>query len=290
MPRRSSGGRYRRQSSNLLGAAITALLAIATLGSFVGITLIPSKSLLSCEVARPILTCEAEKAALDKAATKQGNPSGEPTVPLGSPPIEGRQVANSGRSAEASPGLLMGTATSSPPSLPIFDKSLVARDPPGPSLPEKGGVQATGQQDKTVMLTPPASKVPEYPSLVSGSIWRFGDSLMRLERDYAVITVYYDRPRAGLVAVGVKPGFLFLKASLKPDGTFSGDAYRFSKTCPNPRYSVTGKVDLKSGVIRMSGRVSWVNENCEILFDDKITDSEFNLLDDAAVAAAKRAV
>jgi hypothetical protein len=143
-------------------------------------------------------------------------------------------------------------------------------------------------------MLPPQSITPEYAALKSGSLWLFGDpslgfSVMRIERDDAVITVYYERPRPGLLEVGVKPDMLFLKAKIKSDGNFEGQAYRFSKSCPNPRYPMTGKVESNAGIIRMSGHVSFVNEKCEVLFDEKTTNFEFRLLDDASAAGSKKA-
>jgi hypothetical protein len=282
MPRNFSGQARRGRSLNLFSTSTTIILAIATLGSFAGFTLIPSKPLLSCEAARPILTCESDKITLDKTAPPPGtpemaglsDPASNSTKSLGQTP----QVSSPGPVFE-NPGGANPTTSFVPP-VPTFDKRVVARDPlEGPRPPEK----------QTVAALPPALTPPEYTTLTSGSMWQFGDSLMRLERDDAVITVYYERPRPGLLAVGVKPGFLFLKAKVKHDGSFSGEAYRFSKLCPNPRYQVTGKVDSRSGTIRMTGRVSSVNENCEIIIEEKITDFEFRLLDDAGIASFKKA-
>ncbi len=95
------------------------------------------------------------------------------------------------------------------------------------------------------------------------SCWNHNGSVMRLKANGNQRFFYYENPRSGIQAVGVKPGTLLF------DGVNSGDYYSgtarvFSKGCAPLEYAVKGPVTRPNGqiVITMTGkRKVWKNCN-----------------------------
>ena len=95
------------------------------------------------------------------------------------------------------------------------------------------------------------------------SCWSHNGSVMRLTANGSQRSFYYENPRAGIQAVGIKPGTLLFNGTNSGD-FYSGTARVFSKGCAPLEYAVKGPVTRPNGqiVITMKGkRKVWKNCN-----------------------------
>ena len=131
---------------------------------------------------------------------------------------------------------------------------------PQSSIPAVAGVQPTGSV--SLPLPPPPAPVTVVPPRV---VWDHNSSEMRLiERGSARMFVY-EKPRTGLVEVGVRPGTVAFEGKANPNGTIEGTAYLFSKNCGRIPYAVRGSESSDQRQVIMVGKAKSVDpETCVV--------------------------
>jgi hypothetical protein len=96
------------------------------------------------------------------------------------------------------------------------------------------------------------------------SQWEHNGSVVYLTADGAKRRFYYDAPRAGLDAIGVKRGTLLFEGR-KDGDRYSGTAYLFSQKCGLQAYAVSGPVasDQSQITITLSGQAPRLDATCK---------------------------
>lgn len=86
----------------------------------------------------------------------------------------------------------------------------------------------------SILLAPPVN---------ADSCWDHNGSLMRMKTSGDTRTLYYEEPRAVLRRAGVDRGTVLFRGQ-KKGNSLSGDAFRYSRYCPQQpqRYQVSGPV------------------------------------------------
>ena len=95
------------------------------------------------------------------------------------------------------------------------------------------------------------------------SYWDHNGSVVSLTANGATRRFYYEMPRAGLEAIGVKPGTLLFRGRKEGD-TYSGTAFIFAPNCPPTPYEVSGTVSAGDRQVTMYGQAPRVGAGCRI--------------------------
>jgi hypothetical protein len=105
--------------------------------------------------------------------------------------------------------------------------------------------------------------------------WDHNGSLVSLRAEGNTRTFVYDEPRAGIAAVGVRPGTILFKGEVV-DGRYFGTAHIFTPACGAFPYAVEGMA-LGGERVRLRGRAPRVDKSCRVIgyIDDIL---EFRLL------------
>lgn len=79
------------------------------------------------------------------------------------------------------------------------------------------------------------------PALAAdATLWNHNGSVMLLLLDGEDLSIYYDRPKAGLDRIGIGEGTLLFEGTEQPGGFIEGYARTFRKGCPPAEYTVSG--------------------------------------------------
>jgi hypothetical protein len=111
--------------------------------------------------------------------------------------------------------------------------------------------------------TPEEPSSAALPSEVPSSFWDHNGSTVYLVANGASRKFYYEAPRSGMVAVGVKRGTLLFEGS-KKGLQYVGTAYVFSKTCGASAYRVEGPVSADLTKVTLYGKAPHVDSNCQV--------------------------
>lgn len=97
-----------------------------------------------------------------------------------------------------------------------------------------------------------ASAAPRSAAAGSLYIYEHNGSVMHWFEAGDEITITYDRPRAGLQKVGIKPGSVLFKGHYEGSGVF-GEAFAFKAGCEPAPYSVMGYEAGGSEIVTLRG-------------------------------------
>ena len=93
------------------------------------------------------------------------------------------------------------------------------------------------------------------------TIWDHNGSVMYLVANGSSREVYYQKPRAGMLDAGARPGSLLFRGEVN-NGQYLGTAYIFNQHCgPNP-FQVKGPVLNDDERIVLTGQAPRVGQNC----------------------------
>lgn len=95
------------------------------------------------------------------------------------------------------------------------------------------------------------------------TLWNHNGSSMRLEVDGATRKFLYERPRPGMLEVGVVPGDLLFEGKAIGN-SYVGTAYYFSRQCGKISYTVKGPILEGGKRVRMSGQLPLLDRNCNV--------------------------
>jgi serine/threonine protein kinase len=119
-----------------------------------------------------------------------------------------------------------------------------------------------------VPVTPPSSS-PRTPAALpqsdpprGTSIWNHNGSLVYLSANGASRRFYYERPRDGLLPLGVQRGTLLFEGR-KEGNRYSGTAYIFTRNCSPAPYEVSGPISPNDEQVTMHGRAPLLNAACQ---------------------------
>jgi hypothetical protein len=121
------------------------------------------------------------------------------------------------------------------------------------------------------------------------TIWDHNGSVMYLVANGASREFYYQKPRAGMLEVGARPGSLLFRGEVD-NGQYSGTAYIFNPHCGQIPFQVKGLVLDNDERITLNGQVPRVGRNCRT-YASSVINLEFRRLKsndvvDSAPAAA----
>ena len=95
------------------------------------------------------------------------------------------------------------------------------------------------------------------------SYWAYNESLFALKSSGDVRQFVYEKPRAGLAAMGVKKGTVLFDGR-KDGDTYVGTAYVFSKSCGATSYFVSGNVSNNDLTVTLRGKVPVLDDGCDV--------------------------
>ncbi len=94
-----------------------------------------------------------------------------------------------------------------------------------------------------------------------GTLWNHNGSTMRLVADGASRVMSYERPRAGMMRVGVVEGTVLFNG-VREGSTIRGKAHIFTPTCGVRDYEVSGSVQAGERRIELIGEVPLLDRTC----------------------------
>jgi Caspase domain len=108
--------------------------------------------------------------------------------------------------------------------------------------------------------------IPDTPTgdvFASGNVWDHNGSRMKEILSQGLHTFIYDKPREGLIRVGVKPGTVGVRVTNR-NGIYEGTAYVFSRTCGAVAYPVSGNESFGRQRITVKGPRPYVDpQTCQ---------------------------
>ena len=93
------------------------------------------------------------------------------------------------------------------------------------------------------------------------TIWDHNGSMMYLVANGASREFHYQKPRAGMLEVGVRPGSLLFRGEIDK-GQYSGTAYIFSPHCGQIPFQVKGPISDNDERIILTGQAPRLGRNC----------------------------
>jgi len=108
------------------------------------------------------------------------------------------------------------------------------------------------------------------------TIWDHNGSVMYLVANGKSREFYYQKPRAGMLDAGARPGSLLFRGEID-NGKYSGTAYIFNRHCGQIPFQVEGSILDNDERIMLTGQAPRVARNCRA--DESYTSNlEFRLL------------
>jgi len=95
------------------------------------------------------------------------------------------------------------------------------------------------------------------------TIWDHNGSVMYLVANDQSREFHYQKPRAGMLEVGVRPGSLLFSGDID-DGQYSGTAYIFNPRCGQIPFQVKGPILDNDERILLTGQAPRVGRNCHV--------------------------
>jgi hypothetical protein len=114
------------------------------------------------------------------------------------------------------------------------------------------------------------------------TFWDHNGSVMYLVANGSSRELYYQKPRAGMLEVGVRSDSLLFRGEIK-DEQFSGTAYIFNAQCGQVPFEVKGSILDNGARIVLTGQAPRVGRNC-LASGHYISTLEFKLLRSTEVA------
>jgi hypothetical protein len=108
------------------------------------------------------------------------------------------------------------------------------------------------------------------------TIWDHNGSVMYLVANGQSREFYYQKPRAGMVEVGARPGSLLFRGEID-NGQYSGTAYIFSPHCGPIPFQVKGPILNNDERIMLTGQAPRVGRNCRA-YESSMSNLEFRRL------------
>ena len=93
------------------------------------------------------------------------------------------------------------------------------------------------------------------------TIWDHNGSEMYLVANGQSREFHYQRPRAGMLEVGARPGSLLFRGEID-NGQYSGTAYIFSPHCGQIPFQVKGPISDNDERIMLTGQAPRIGRNC----------------------------
>jgi hypothetical protein len=93
--------------------------------------------------------------------------------------------------------------------------------------------------------------------------WSHNGSAMKLEADGENRRFIYMNPRAGLLAVGIRPDAALFEGT-RSGNTYSGTARYWSKQCGVQTFAVTGTVSADERTVTLSGEAPKLDASCTV--------------------------
>ena len=93
------------------------------------------------------------------------------------------------------------------------------------------------------------------------TVWDHNGSVMYLVANGPSREFYYQKPRAGMLEVGVRPGSLLFRGEIE-NGEYSGTAYIFNPHCGQIPFQVKGPILNNDERIVLTGQAPRVGRNC----------------------------
>jgi hypothetical protein len=95
------------------------------------------------------------------------------------------------------------------------------------------------------------------------TVWDHDGSVMYLVANGPSREFYYQKPRTGMVEVGVRPGSLLFRGEIE-NGQYSGTAYIFNLHCGQIPYQVKGPILDNDERIVLIGQAPRIGRNCRV--------------------------
>ena len=113
-------------------------------------------------------------------------------------------------------------------------------------------------------IVPSVTMRPPMAATAGPSLWEHNGSTMLLQVDGSSRKFLYEKPRAGMLEVGVKPGTVLFEG-LRDAVSYRGTAYIFTKNCGSFPYLVTGSVSSNQLEVQMTGQAPRISAQCQIV-------------------------
>ena len=115
------------------------------------------------------------------------------------------------------------------------------------ALVASGAVTSTQAQTQTASAEP--------------TIWDHNGSVVYLVANGQSREFHYQKPRAGMLDVGARPGSLLFRGEID-NGQYSGTAYIFSPHCGQIPFQVKGPISDNDERIMLTGQAPRIGRNC----------------------------
>jgi hypothetical protein len=99
------------------------------------------------------------------------------------------------------------------------------------------------------------------PASAEPTIWDHNGSVMYLVANGQSWEFHYQKPRAGMLDVGARPGSLLFRGEID-NGQYSGTAYIFSPHCGQIPFQVKGPISDNNERIILTGQAPRLGRNC----------------------------
>jgi hypothetical protein len=130
------------------------------------------------------------------------------------------------------------------------------------ALVASGAVASAQAQTQTVSAEP--------------TIWDHNGSVVYLVANGQSREFHYQKPRAGMLEVGARPGSLLFRGEID-NGQYSGTAYIFSPHCGQIPFQVKGPILDNDERIMLTGQAPRLGRNCRA-YDSSMSNLEFRRL------------
>lgn len=193
----------------------------------------------------------------------QASTSTGPGSNRGSPEPETKQPSKTtGPAREAAPDKSQTADTGA-------EKAAKKRPSPAPDDTPK----ATTRREKADEPASPAkaAKAPSVPTAkastvttaaLSAAAFSHNNSTMKVVPEGDAVRVVYDKPKAGLEGLGIKPGTPLFEGKKTGPNSYAGEATTFSRNCGTATFPVKG--DAKDGTITLRGQKPVRNSDCKV--------------------------
>jgi hypothetical protein len=111
---------------------------------------------------------------------------------------------------------------------------------------------------------------------VEPTIWDHNGSVVYLVANGQSREFHYQKPRAGMLEVGARPGSLLFRGEID-NGQYSGTAYIFSPDCGQIPFQVKGPILDDDERITLTGQAPRLGRNCRA-YDSSTSNLEFRRL------------
>ena len=112
-----------------------------------------------------------------------------------------------------------------------------------------------------VALDGTSAQAETQTASAESTVWDHNGSVMYLVANGPSREFHYQKPRAGMLEVGVRPGSLLFRGEIE-NGEYSGTAYIFNPHCGQIPFQVKGPILDNDERIVLTGQAPRVGRNC----------------------------